>query len=140
MLVRTWPTAIAAAAAMLPVQTAVELPAAVRRGNLHLQRASLAQRGRGGANRQGGVSLGPAGNGAGSPGDGTGPGGGGGGDDSAMPNAYRLRVAPNRSDLAKQQGGSTETEAAVKAALKWLADHQLGDGHWDRRATAPAST
>jgi hypothetical protein len=58
---------------------------------------------------------------------------GSGGEDSAIPDAYRLRVAPNRTDLAKQQGGSTETEAAVKAALKWLADRQSADGHWDPR-------
>ncbi len=30
-----------------------------------------------------------------------------------------------------QRGGSKETEAAVQAALHWLAAHQEPDGHWD---------
>jgi hypothetical protein len=51
-----------------------------------------------------------------------------------VPNAYRLRVAPNRIDVIQGHGGTAETEAAVKAALKWLADNQAADGHWDPRA------
>ncbi len=94
---------------------------------------SLTRKGIGGGNRPGGVSLGPNGNGSNSSGGGPGL-GGAGSEDEAIPNAYRLRLAPNRADLAKQQGGSVETEAAVKAALKWLADHQSPDGHWDPRA------
>ena len=50
-----------------------------------------------------------------------------------MPNAYRLRVAPNRIDVTQSHGGTAETEAAVKAALKWLADNQAADGRWDPR-------
>ena len=50
-----------------------------------------------------------------------------------VPNAYRLRVAPNRIDVIQGHGGTAETEAAVKAALKWLADNQAADGHWDPR-------
>ena len=34
-----------------------------------------------------------------------------------VPDAYRLRVAPNRIDVAQSHGGTAETEAAVKAAL-----------------------
>ena len=48
-----------------------------------------------------------------------------------MPDAYRLRVVPNRSDVAQSRGGTAATEAAVKAALRWLADNQAADGHWD---------
>lgn len=51
-----------------------------------------------------------------------------------VPDAYRLRVAPNRGDVAQSHGGTSETEAAVKAALKWLADNQAADGRWDPRA------
>ena len=50
-----------------------------------------------------------------------------------VPNAYRLRVAPNRLDVTQSHGGTAETEAAVKTALKWLADNQAADGHWDPR-------
>jgi hypothetical protein len=50
-----------------------------------------------------------------------------------VPSAYRLRVAPNRIDVTQSHGGTAETEAAVKAALKWLADSQAADGHWDPR-------
>ncbi len=48
-----------------------------------------------------------------------------------MPAIYRLRVAPDRSKLAQLRGATPETEAAVKAALAWLADNQAPDGHWD---------
>jgi len=51
----------------------------------------------------------------------------------AVPNAYRLRVAPNRAGVAQNHGGTMETEAAVKAALKWLADNQAADGHWNAK-------
>ncbi len=51
-----------------------------------------------------------------------------------IPDAYRLRVAPNRAKVAQSHGGTAETEAAVKAALKWLADNQSADGHWDAQA------
>jgi hypothetical protein len=51
-----------------------------------------------------------------------------------VPRLYRLRSAPDRSRLAQRNGASPETEAAVEAALKWLADNQEADGRW--RASA----
>ena len=54
----------------------------------------------------------------------------------SVPDAYRLRVAPNRSNVAQSRGGTAATEAAVKAALKWLADNQDADGRWNPRTHA----
>lgn len=48
-----------------------------------------------------------------------------------VPRAYRLRVAPNRSEIALRYGATNESEAAVRAALKWLADNQERDGRWN---------
>ena len=50
-----------------------------------------------------------------------------------VPEVYRLRMAPNHARLAQGHGGSPETEAAVQAALQWLAENQSGDGHWSAR-------
>ena len=50
-----------------------------------------------------------------------------------VPDAYRLRVAPNRAGVAQSRGGTAATETAVKAALRWLADNQSADGRWDPR-------
>jgi hypothetical protein len=47
-----------------------------------------------------------------------------------IPEIYRLRVAPDRSKLAQQRGATPETEAAVQAALRWLAANQSADGRW----------
>jgi hypothetical protein len=47
-----------------------------------------------------------------------------------IPEMYKLRVMPNRSDVTRHHGGSPETEKAVQAALKWLADNQAADGRW----------
>ena len=44
-----------------------------------------------------------------------------------MPNGN----APDRLEYAERHGGSIETEAAVAAALKWLAEAQSDDGRWD---------
>jgi hypothetical protein len=44
---------------------------------------------------------------------------------------YALRGAPGRLGLVELQGGSAETEAAVAAALAWLANAQSADGRWD---------
>jgi hypothetical protein len=49
----------------------------------------------------------------------------------AIPDAYKLRVAPDHEGIARGGGGSPETEAAVRAAHKWLADNQSPDGRWD---------
>lgn len=56
-----------------------------------------------------------------------------GGKPSEMPEIYRLRVAPDRAELAKRRGATAETEEAVKAALKWLAANQEADGRWSAR-------
>ena len=38
-----------------------------------------------------------------------------------------------RVQVAKQEGATTLTEAAVARALRWLAKEQFGDGHWETR-------
>ncbi len=38
-----------------------------------------------------------------------------------------------RVQVAKQEGATTLTEAAVARALRWLAKEQHGDGHWETR-------
>lgn len=48
-----------------------------------------------------------------------------------LPEMYQLRRSSRRTQWAEQLGGSVETEAAVEAALRWLADHQEPDGRWD---------
>lgn len=47
------------------------------------------------------------------------------------PSIYQLRSSPQRSQVTQMQGGSAETEAAVAAALRWLARNQSPDGRWD---------
>lgn len=44
---------------------------------------------------------------------------------------YRFRMAPNRSELAVERGGSRASERAVEDGLAWLAAHQSPDGRWD---------
>ena len=44
---------------------------------------------------------------------------------------YSLRNTPGRLGLVAGQGGNAETEAAVAAALRWLASAQSRDGRWD---------
>ncbi len=46
-------------------------------------------------------------------------------------NRYRLRTAADRSEQLRRRGGSSDTEAAVAAAQKWLAAHQATDGRWN---------
>ncbi len=48
-----------------------------------------------------------------------------------LPSIYQLRVAVDRSAAAQRHGGNERTEAAVNAALKWLAANQSADGRWD---------
>ncbi|MBN8625593.1 MAG: hypothetical protein J0M17_08900 [Planctomycetes bacterium] len=46
------------------------------------------------------------------------------------PPLYQQRVASDRLQIAAAHGGSLRTEAAVNAALQWLATHQEADGRW----------
>ena len=48
-----------------------------------------------------------------------------------VPERYRARVAPNRDEILLRNGGGPQTEAAVDAALRWLAANQQADGRWD---------
>ncbi|HEX7447736.1 MAG TPA: prenyltransferase/squalene oxidase repeat-containing protein [Pirellulales bacterium] len=48
-----------------------------------------------------------------------------------LPRVYEHRRAVRKAEIIASHGGSPDTEAAVKAALKWLADHQADDGRWD---------
>ena len=48
-----------------------------------------------------------------------------------MPDLLKLRNAANRSEIAAQLGSSERSEAAVDAALAWLAANQEPDGRWD---------
>lgn len=57
------------------------------------------------------------------------------GDGQAIPQIYSLRNPANRLRIARERGGSVETEDAVKAALVWLATNQQDDGSWDPSAT-----
>ncbi len=50
-----------------------------------------------------------------------------------LPSIYQLRVAPDRSQQAIQHGATVETEEAVRAALRWLADNQDPTGAWIAR-------
>lgn len=49
----------------------------------------------------------------------------------SVPPPYVDRTRQDRQALVEEQGGSRETEAAVAAALAWLADAQSSDGRWD---------
>ena len=51
--------------------------------------------------------------------------------DWQLPNVYRLRVAPDRLRLAQRRGATGQSEAAVRAALAWLAENQGPGGRWD---------
>ncbi len=55
----------------------------------------------------------------------------GGAGDGQSPDPYSLRFAPDRAGVAREHGGSPETEAAVRAGLAWLASNQSADGRWD---------
>ncbi len=48
-----------------------------------------------------------------------------------LPRAYGQRRAPDRQNIVTKQGGSPDTEAAVKSALAWLAANQEPHGQWD---------
>ncbi|MCO6457171.1 MAG: hypothetical protein J5I93_17890 [Pirellulaceae bacterium] len=53
------------------------------------------------------------------------------GDGAPLPSLYQLRVDADRLGLARRFGGDEATEAAVAAALQWLATNQSADGRWD---------
>lgn len=44
---------------------------------------------------------------------------------------FAQRAPERRAEVVQRMGGSPETEAAVRLALAWLAEHQSADGHWD---------
>jgi len=48
-----------------------------------------------------------------------------------VPEIYRERVDPERSNRARLAGATTESEQAVERALDWLARHQDADGRWN---------
>jgi hypothetical protein len=52
------------------------------------------------------------------------------GDGQPLPKVYSLRNAKNRLNVARQRGGSIETERAVELALQWLAANQEDNGSW----------
>jgi hypothetical protein len=52
-------------------------------------------------------------------------------DGSPLPTPYQGRTEDNRAQLLTQHGGNQDTEAAVQAALDWLAANQEPDGRWD---------
>jgi hypothetical protein len=56
-----------------------------------------------------------------------------------VPEVYRSRLEPNRSQRAQRDGASAESEAAVERALVWLARHQDADGRWDAATARDAS-
>lgn len=53
------------------------------------------------------------------------------GDGQDIPSTLALRSSNDRDEIARRFGGSPETEAAVDAALHWLAANQANDGRWD---------
>ena len=52
-------------------------------------------------------------------------------DGQPVPDAYQMRVSPQRLRFAISFGANESTEAAVIAALEWLAAQQEQDGRWD---------
>ncbi len=47
-----------------------------------------------------------------------------------IPKAFGGRSGATRQKMLEQGGGNAESEAAVAAGLRWLAQHQAPDGHW----------
>ncbi len=52
-----------------------------------------------------------------------------------VPALCSLRNPSKRLENALARGGSQQTEQAVEQALRWLAEMQQDDGHWDPAAT-----
>ena len=57
-----------------------------------------------------------------------------------LPELYRLRITPDRTEIARDNGATRASEAAVEAALKWLAENQMPDGHWDAASHGAGQT
>lgn len=53
------------------------------------------------------------------------------GDGAPLPTSYSARMSADKSTVVLQNGGSEQTENAVKAALDWFAMNQGPDGRWD---------
>ena len=53
--------------------------------------------------------------------------------EALVPSPYSLRTAPNHGGAVRRGGGSPEAEAAVQAALEWLAANQSADGRWEAK-------
>ena len=53
---------------------------------------------------------------------------------AGLPEEYRLRQAADRLELARPFGADQDSEAAVSAALAWLAQAQGTDGGWNAKA------
>lgn len=51
--------------------------------------------------------------------------------DPHLPEIYRGRLEHERGALDAASGATAETEQAVEAALRWLANNQSPDGRWD---------
>ncbi|MCA9194031.1 MAG: terpene cyclase/mutase family protein [Planctomycetales bacterium] len=52
---------------------------------------------------------------------------------SPLPPEYQLRQSPDRLKQAAAFGADADTEAAVSASLRWLAQAQSPDGSWNAR-------
>jgi len=53
------------------------------------------------------------------------------GDGKPLPRIYSLRSSESRLAIARQNGGTIETEQAVDKALEWLAANQESTGRWN---------
>ena len=53
------------------------------------------------------------------------------GDGKPVPRIYSLRTQDSRLTIARQNGGTIETERAVDNALQWLATNQENSGRWN---------
>ena len=51
--------------------------------------------------------------------------------DTAANDPFACRAMPRTAKCLERLGGNDASEAAVAAALRWIADHQLPDGGWN---------
>jgi hypothetical protein len=54
----------------------------------------------------------------------------GGNEEGQITKGFPWRSTANRRKVLEEGGGNADSEAAVAAGLKWLAQHQFADGHW----------